>query len=223
LSRGDLTYEQWHILDRLLPDRGERGPAIESKRRTVNGILWVLRTGAPWRDMPERYGNWNSVFVAVHPLEQARRVGRSIRNAGESGASSRRGACHRFHDQAGAPTCGRRKRGNQNQQALGGSRGGFSSKMHLRTNAKEPSQLYGWRRQLCTRPQPVSDFAPVRIAADPTLSAITRSASKKTLYAAEQKRAEVACERRPWMRGGVAPKFIQRQLESGRPRCPLGR
>ena len=29
----------------------------------VNGILWVLRTGAPWRDMPERYGNWNSVFV----------------------------------------------------------------------------------------------------------------------------------------------------------------
>jgi transposase len=47
----------------MLPDRGERGSAIESKRRTVNGILWVLRTGAPWRDMPERYGNWNSVFV----------------------------------------------------------------------------------------------------------------------------------------------------------------
>jgi transposase len=60
LSRGDLTDEQWRILDPLLPDRGERG---ESKRRTVNGILWVLRTGAPWRDMPERYGNWNSVFV----------------------------------------------------------------------------------------------------------------------------------------------------------------
>jgi putative transposase len=50
-------------LDPLLPDRRERGPVIESKRRTVNGILRVLRTGAPWRDMPERYGNWNSVFV----------------------------------------------------------------------------------------------------------------------------------------------------------------
>jgi putative transposase len=37
--------------------------AIVDKRRTVNGIIWVLRTGAPWRDMPERYGNWNSVFV----------------------------------------------------------------------------------------------------------------------------------------------------------------
>jgi len=47
LSRGDLTDAQWRILDPLLPDRGERGPEIEDKRRTVNGILWVLRTGAP--------------------------------------------------------------------------------------------------------------------------------------------------------------------------------
>jgi transposase len=63
LSRGDLKDTQWRILDPLLPDRGERGPEIEDKRCTVNGILWVLRTGAPWRDMPERYGNWNSVYV----------------------------------------------------------------------------------------------------------------------------------------------------------------
>ena len=63
LSRGDLTDAEWRILNRLLPDRGERGPAVAARRRTVNGILWVLRTGAPWRDMPERYGNWNSVFV----------------------------------------------------------------------------------------------------------------------------------------------------------------
>ena len=63
MSRGDLTDAQWRILDPLLPDRGERGPEIEDKRRTVNGILWVLRTGAPWRDMPERYGYWNSVYV----------------------------------------------------------------------------------------------------------------------------------------------------------------
>jgi transposase len=63
LSRGDLTDAEWRIFDSLLPDRGERGPPIAEKRRTVNGILWVLRTGAPWRDMPARYGNWNSVFV----------------------------------------------------------------------------------------------------------------------------------------------------------------
>jgi transposase len=63
LSRGDLTGAEWRIFDAMLPDRGERGPPISNKRRTVNGILWVLRTGAPWRDMPARYGNWNSAFV----------------------------------------------------------------------------------------------------------------------------------------------------------------
>ena len=43
---------------------------------------------------------------------------------------------HRFHDRAGAPARSRRKRGNQNQEALGRSRGGFSIKIHLRANAK---------------------------------------------------------------------------------------
>lgn len=43
MSRGDLTDSEWRILDPLLPNRGERGPAIVDKRRTVNGILWVLR------------------------------------------------------------------------------------------------------------------------------------------------------------------------------------
>ena len=63
MSRGDLTDAEWQIFSPLLPDRGERGPPVRGKRRTVNGILWVLRTGAPWRDMPKRYGNWNSVFI----------------------------------------------------------------------------------------------------------------------------------------------------------------
>jgi transposase len=63
LSRGDLTDAEWRILNPLLPDWGEHGPTVADRRRTVNGILWVLRTGAPWRDTPERYGNWNSVIV----------------------------------------------------------------------------------------------------------------------------------------------------------------
>jgi transposase len=73
---------------------------------------------------------------SFRPLEQARRVGCSVRNSGESWTSRRRGTRYRFHDRPGAPACSRRKRGNQNQEALGRSRGGFSTKIHLRTNAK---------------------------------------------------------------------------------------
>src|SRR6266566_246203 len=134
VSRGDLTDTEWRILNPLLPDRGERGPAIADKRRTMNGILWVLRTGAPWRDLPERYGKWNSAFAS--PAGASSGVGCSIRDAGGPWASRRRGTCHRFHDCAGTPTCRRRKRGNQNREALGRSRGGFSTKIHLRTNGK---------------------------------------------------------------------------------------
>jgi transposase len=75
-------------------------------------------------------------FRALHPLEQTWGVGCRIRDAGEPWTSRRRGTCHRFHDRAGAPACSRRKRGNQKQEALGRSRGGFSTKIHLRTNAK---------------------------------------------------------------------------------------
>ena len=63
-------------------------------------------------------------------------MGRGIRNPSESSAASRQRACRRFQHHPGAPACSRRKRGNQNQEALGRSRGGFSTKIHLRTNAK---------------------------------------------------------------------------------------
>ena len=73
---------------------------------------------------------------ALQPLEQTRGLGRRVRDIGQSWAASRQGACHRFDDRAGAPACSWRKRGNQNQEALGRSRGGFSTKIHLRTNAQ---------------------------------------------------------------------------------------
>jgi len=81
---------------------------------------------------------WQLEFglCALHPLEQAGYLGRGVRDIGELRASRRPGACHRLDDHTGASTCSRRKRGNQEQEALGRSRGGFSTKIHLRTNAK---------------------------------------------------------------------------------------
>jgi len=63
-------------------------------------------------------------------------VGRSVRDAGKPWPAGGRRACHRLDHRAGASACSRRKRGKQNQQALGRSRGGFSTKIHLRTDAK---------------------------------------------------------------------------------------
>lgn len=62
MYRGDLTDEQWARLTPLLPPQKPRvGRPSHSHRRILNGILWVLRTGAPWRDLPSRYGPWQTI------------------------------------------------------------------------------------------------------------------------------------------------------------------
>jgi transposase len=61
MSRGDLTDEQWQHLQPLLPKRKSTGRPPEDDRQLVNGMLWILRTGAPWRDLPERYGKVGTV------------------------------------------------------------------------------------------------------------------------------------------------------------------
>jgi transposase len=65
LSRGDLTEAEWHILKGLLPIEREnrgRGTPPEQNRSIINGILWRLRCGAPWRDVPPKYGSWNTIY-----------------------------------------------------------------------------------------------------------------------------------------------------------------
>ena len=55
----DLTDEQWSVIEQLLPElprrSDRRGRPWRSSREVLNGILWILRTGAPWRDLPDRY------------------------------------------------------------------------------------------------------------------------------------------------------------------------
>lgn len=63
MARGDLTDEEWAVLEGLLPsERGRKARPAHDNRRFLNGMLHVLRVGCPWRDMHERYGKWNSVY-----------------------------------------------------------------------------------------------------------------------------------------------------------------
>jgi transposase len=59
-TRTDLTPRQWQVLEPLLPPAPHRGHAWADHRRVINGIVWHLRTGATWRDIPPRYGPWQT-------------------------------------------------------------------------------------------------------------------------------------------------------------------
>jgi transposase len=61
MARYELTDEQWDLIKALFPSQ-KRGGRWNDHRITLNGMLWILRSGAPWRDLPERYGKWKSVY-----------------------------------------------------------------------------------------------------------------------------------------------------------------
>lgn len=55
MSRYDLTDFEWSVIEPVLPRKWRGVPRVDD-RRVLNGIFWVLRSGAPWADLPERYG-----------------------------------------------------------------------------------------------------------------------------------------------------------------------
>ena len=59
--RHDLSDHAWSLLEPHLPGQeGQWGGVAEDNRRFLNGVFWILRTGAPWRDLPPDYGSWNN-------------------------------------------------------------------------------------------------------------------------------------------------------------------
>jgi transposase len=138
--RFEITDDQWERLAPLLPStRPQRGGRWRDHRQVLIGIVFRVRTGIPWRDLPERYGPWQTVYKrfarwqADGTLGAGRgllaRPGRCRRRAGLARAG-------RLHRGPGPPARRwRQERGNapiqaRRQQALGRSRGGLTTKLH---------------------------------------------------------------------------------------------
>jgi transposase len=63
--RYEITDEAWEKIEPLLPSNGKRGSQWKDHRTILNGILWKFGTGAPWRDLPERYGSWKTCYIVL--------------------------------------------------------------------------------------------------------------------------------------------------------------
>ena len=71
-GRADLSDEQWTKIKPLLPPQKARtGKPAHDHRRILNGIFWLHRTGAPWRDIPERYGNHRTISSRFYRWQKA--------------------------------------------------------------------------------------------------------------------------------------------------------
>jgi transposase len=151
MRRHELSDAQYACLQPLLPEphhHGKAGRPWLPHRTVVNGILWILRTGAPWRDLPRRYGRWNTVYTHFkrwrHDGTWSRILSTLLDRRDNRGWIDHDLWCidgtvvRAARCAGGARRCDRRlgdgsaTEGEEPQDhALGYSRGGFSTKVHL--------------------------------------------------------------------------------------------
>ncbi|WJV47104.1 IS5 family transposase [Streptomyces flavofungini] len=148
MGRGDLTDSEWARLEPHLPRNVGRGGRWKDHRLVINGILFRQRTGTPWRDLPARFGSWQTCYDR-HRRWSAdgtwERVLRAVQaDADHEGridwslVSVDSTVCRAHQNAAGARrrpprTSGKRTRPawHRDDEALGRSRGGFTSKIHV--------------------------------------------------------------------------------------------
>lgn len=138
-ARRDLTDRQWERLRRWLPEPNRLGrPISRSRRVLVNGIAWRVRTGSPWRDLPSCYGPWATVYWLFCAWQRSGAwtlIWRSLQALARaeqrlSWTFSVDSTTARAH--LAAAGAGRRDvDGEPADHAVGRSRGGWSTKLHL--------------------------------------------------------------------------------------------
>lgn len=62
MIRNRLTDERWELIADVFPAPAATGRPPVDRRDVVDGILWIMRTGAPWRDLPQEFGKWGTVW-----------------------------------------------------------------------------------------------------------------------------------------------------------------
>ncbi len=146
-ARGDLTEEQYQRLQPHLPPvKPHTGRPNIPHLLVINAIRWVLRTGAPWRDLPDRYPAWKTVYSRFRRWRIAG-VWSAVLSELQCEAHSQGQldweehqvdgtTCRAHQHAAGARRNGKTPEESAKAQCLGRSRGGFSTKMNLRITAK---------------------------------------------------------------------------------------
>ncbi|MBR7828178.1 IS5 family transposase [Actinospica sp. MGRD01-02] len=137
-ARFDLTDAQWAVLVPLLPAPAGR-PPVHPRRRLIDGVRWRVRVGAPWRDVPERYGPWQSVYTFFRRWQLAG-VWATLVTALQARADadglitwdvSVDSTTVRAHQHAAGARRDVAVAGEPEDHALGRSRGGWTTKLHV--------------------------------------------------------------------------------------------
>ena len=124
--RYELTEYEWSAIRSMLPNKARGVPRVDD-RRVLNGIFWVLGSGAPWRDLPECYGPYTTCYNRFVRWRRAgiwRRLMDALAAAHDAAVQMIDTTIVRVHQHA---ACVARNKA----QSMGRSRGGMTSKIHV--------------------------------------------------------------------------------------------
>jgi transposase len=132
MRRHEISQDQWERIEGFLPGRvGGHGGVAKNNRRFINAIWYVAKTGIPWRDLPERFGEWDTVYHRFNEWCKKgiwRRVFEAVQDPDLEWLMLDSTVIRAHHHAAGM-------NGGDDDQALGRSRGGFGTKIHLAVDA----------------------------------------------------------------------------------------
>jgi transposase len=123
--RYELTDNEWSAIKPMLPNKPRGVPRVND-RRVLNGIFWVLRSGAPWRDLPDNFGPYTTCynrFVRWRRADVWAKLMSALAGAHDAAVQMIDTSIVRVHQQG---ACVNRNR----RQSMGRSRGGLTSKIH---------------------------------------------------------------------------------------------
>ncbi|CAN7311792.1 IS5 family transposase [Phenylobacterium sp. LjRoot225] len=130
MDRLVLSDDQWERIAPLVIGRpDQKGSTGRDNRMFVEGVLWVVRTGSPWRDLPEVFGDWNSVWRRFSRWSAKGiwwRIFEALSNDPDFEYLIVDSTIVRAHQHAAGA-----KKGGPEDQAIGRSRGGLSTKIHM--------------------------------------------------------------------------------------------
>src|ERR1700728_4154655 len=123
---------KWDRIKDLLPGKkGDPGVTAKDNRLFIDAVLWIAKTGAPWRDLPERFGNFNSVWRRFDRWSRKgvwKRIFHELQDPDLEWLMLDSTVIRAHQHAAGLNTA-------ENDEALGRSRGGFSTKIHIGVDA----------------------------------------------------------------------------------------
>lgn len=132
MRRHEISEEEWLKIENLLPGRrGGHGRVARDNRNFINAVWYVAKTGVPWRDLPKRFGKWDTVYHRYNEWCKKgiwQRIFAIVQDPDLEWLMIDSSVVRAHHHAAGMNN-------EANDQALGRSRGGFGTKIHLAVDA----------------------------------------------------------------------------------------